>query len=358
MTMFEFFKGKKVFITGHTGFKGSWLSFWLNQIGADVTGYALEPDYPQSLFETLSLREKITHIAGDIRDAENIRAAVKKSSPDIVFHLAAQAIVRKSYQDPLLTYSTNTLGSACVLDAVRHTDSIKSLVYITSDKCYFNKEWVWGYREQDELGGADPYSASKAAAELVFKSYYLSYFKARAGFGCGATRAGNVIGGGDRSQDRIIPDIIRSIEAGVPVTLRSPNATRPWQHVMDPLYGYMMLAYRLYNAPESLHGEAWNFGPKTDAIRTVRELTEKMGETWGGIRLNIEEPKDGLHEATLLHLCIDKAQTLLGWSPLFTFDEAARATAEWYHAVQNGQTASEMTGRQIKTYMQARTEGR
>jgi CDP-glucose 4,6-dehydratase len=353
MNIKDFYKDKKVFITGHTGFKGSWLAFWLTELGAEVTGYALEPEYDQSLFEKLKLNQKIHHHIGDVRNLEKLRKTLDESSPDIVFHLAAQALVRKSYDNPLLTFSTNVMGSLNLLEAIRYTESVKSLVYITSDKCYWNNEWVWGYRENDTLGGPDPYSASKACAEHVFKSYYLSYFKNRKGFGCGSTRAGNVIGGGDRSTDRIVPDIVRSIESKNPVVLRNPGSTRPWQHVLDPLHGYLLLGMHLYNSPHLHNGEAWNFGPSNQSIRTVLELTSLLKEAWSELEIKIEDNINQPHESNLLHLSIDKAQTLLKWSPKYHFEKAVLSTGEWYKSVQNNKEASNITLKQIMEFMNA-----
>lgn len=351
MNVLNIFKGKSVFITGHTGFKGAWLAFWLSELGADVTGYALAPEYENSLFEGLGLEHKIKHIVNDVRDIEALQAAMDEAKPDFVFHLAAQALLRRSYDDPLLTFGTNVMGSANLLEAVRHCPSVRSLVYITSDKCYFNKEWPWGYREDDELGGPDPYSGSKACAELVFQSYYLSFFQKRENFGCGSTRAGNVIGGGDRSTDRIVPDIIRAAEKGDAITLRSPDATRPWQHVMDPLYGYMTLAAQLYNAPQEVSGEGWNFGPSPDSIRTVLDITKGLTTLWDGVEIKIDRPKDAPHEATLLHLSIDKAQSRLGWTPKYNFDEAVGETGAWYKRDMEGEDVTALTRAQIKRFM-------
>ena len=350
--VFETLKGKSVFITGHTGFKGAWLAFWLSEIGAKVTGYALEPEYENTLFETLDLADKIdTHIIGDIRDLDTLQAAMDDAQPEFVFHLAAQALLRRSYDDPLLTFDTNVMGSAHVLEAVRHCPSVRSFVYITSDKCYFNKEWPWGYREDDELGGPDPYSGSKACAELVFQSYYLSYFQHRENFGCGTTRAGNVIGGGDRSTDRIVPDIIRAAEQGEAITLRSPEATRPWQHVMDPLYGYMTLAVHLYNNPATINGEGWNFGPPSDSIRTVLDITQGLTKFWDHVDIQISRPKDAPHEATLLHLSIDKARSLLNWRPRYDFDSAVEETGQWYKRAMDGENIVALTREQINRFM-------
>ncbi|PCJ01749.1 MAG: CDP-glucose 4,6-dehydratase [Alphaproteobacteria bacterium] len=351
MDILNLFKGKSVFITGHTGFKGAWLAFWLSELGANVTGYALEAEYENSLFDALGLSNKVNHIIGDIRDLNAVQTAMNKAEPDFVFHLAAQALLRRSYDDPLLTFSTNVMGAASVLEAVRNCPSVRSLVYITSDKCYFNKEWPWGYREDDELGGPDPYSGSKACAELVFQSYYLSYFQHRAAFGCGSTRAGNVIGGGDRSIDRIVPDIIRAAENGEAITLRSPDATRPWQHVMDPLYGYMVLAAQLYNNPQAINGEGWNFGPSSDSIRTVLDITKGLTMLWDNIEIKINRPKDAPHEANLLHLSIDKARSRLGWNPRYDFDLAVQETGAWYKHAMDGDDIVNLTRAQIDRFM-------
>lgn len=350
MNIKDFYKDKKVFITGHTGFKGSWLAFWLTELGAEVTGYALEPEYDQSLFEKLNLSKKIHHNIGDVRDLEKLKKVFNNTKPDIMFHLAAQALVRKSYNDPLLTFSTNVMGSLNVLEAIRHTESVKSLVYITSDKCYWNNEWVWGYRENDALGGPDPYSASKACAEHVFKSYYLSYFKNRKDFGCGSTRAGNVIGGGDRSTDRIVPDIVRAIESDQPIILRNPNSTRPWQHVLDPLHGYLILGIHLYNNSNLHNGEAWNFGPSNQSIKTVLDLSTLLKRVWNHLEIKSENNINQPHESNLLHLSIDKAQTLLKWSPKYNFEKAVISTGEWYKSIQNGEDAALVTMEQLKEF--------
>ena len=351
MSLKNFYKGKKVFITGHTGFKGAWLAFWLRELGAEVIGYALKPEHERSLFELLRLEHKINHNIGDICDLEHLSQVINKSQPDLVFHLAAQALVRKSYIEPVLTFHTNVIGSLNVLESIRHTGTVSALVYITSDKCYWNNEWVWGYRETDTLGGPDPYSASKACAEHIFKSYYLSYFKDRKNFGCGSTRAGNVIGGGDRSKDRIVPDIIRAIENQQPVILRNPNSTRPWQHVLDPLHGYLCLGMHLYNNPHQYNGESWNFGPSNQSIKTVVDLTDLLKTIFSDLQVqansNVNEP----HESKVLHLSIDKAQTLLAWLPRLCFIEAGKKTGEWYKRIFNGDDASNVTLEQINEFM-------
>lgn len=351
MDIKQFYKGKKVFITGHTGFKGSWLSFWLKEMGAEVTGYALEPEYDDCLFNRLELSKTIHHHVGDVCDTEHLQKTLADSKAEIVFHLAAQALVKKSYDTPVLTFQTNVMGSLNLLETVRYTESVKSLVYITSDKCYWNNEWVWGYRENDPLGGPDPYSASKACAEHVFKSYYLSYFKNRQSFGCGSTRAGNVIGGGDVSPNRIVPDIIRSLEKGYTIVLRNPNATRPWQHVLDPLHGYLILGKHLYENPTLYNGEAWNFGPSNQSIKTVFELTNLLTKQWGDSNINIEVSKEKFHEAGLLHLSIDKAQTLLKWSPKYHFEESVKKTGEWYKMMIDRRDPALITREQIKLFM-------
>lgn len=343
----DIFKGKSAFITGHTGFKGSWLSFWLAELGAKVTGYALEPMEQRSLFNQLSLRNKINHITGDLRDEKKLLHEMQNVNPEFVFHLAAQSLVRKSYQEPQLTFATNVLGSVNLLEAVRQCGSVRSLVYITSDKCYLNKEWVWGYRENDELGGSDPYGTSKACAEHVFRSYYLSYFIERANFGCGSTRAGNVIGGGDYSSDRIVPDIINAVMNNKVLELRNPNSTRPWQHVLDPLYGYLTLASKLYDQPKVFSGGSWNFGPSGYSIRKVSELVDKLSDILQQeIKIKVNHSAI-MPEATLLHLSIDKAKDLLKWNPKWEFDIAVQKTGEWYRQIISGADITNITKKQI-----------
>ena len=350
LKLINFFKGKKVFITGHTGFKGSWLAYWLHLIGAKVTGYALAPDYDGSLFEKLNLEQLIDHNIGDIRNLNELSSKIAAAKPEIVIHLAAQSLVKKSYDEPILTFDTNIMGSLNLMEAVRKTDSVRSLVYITSDKCYWNSEWVWGYRETDQLGGADPYSASKACAEHVFKSYFLSYFKNRKNFGCGSTRAGNVIGGGDRARNRIVPDIINSIENNSSIKLRNPNSTRPWQHVLDPLHGYLVLAMHLYDYPELYNGEAWNFGPSNQSIKTVHQLTEHLISSWKNVPIEFDILQNQPYESQILHLSIDKAQTYLNWQPKWHFDTAVKKTGEWYKRIFHGEDARLVTQNQISEF--------
>lgn len=314
-----------------------------------MTGYALPPLSSDALFCKLNLKNRLSHIEGDVRDYTALKQALNTAQPEIVFHLAAQALVRKAYDDPLLTLSTNMMGSANLLEAIRHLPTVRSLVYITSDKCYWNKEWVWGYRETDELGGSDPYSASKAAAELIFKSYFLSYLQHKSNFACASTRAGNVIGGGDRAIDRIVPDIIRALEANQPVVLRNPRSTRPWQHVLDPLCGYLTLAKKLYCSPTQFNGEAWNFGPLEQSIKTVDALTKGLIDSWGTGEI-IVKAENNLHEATLLHLAIDKAVNHLEWTPHFDFITAVNKTAQWYKAIHNGNDPVAITRAQIADY--------
>ena len=343
------FSGKRVFITGHTGFKGSWLAFLLNELGAEVRGYALPPESERSHFELLNLETKIDHVVGDIRDASALRDAMKSFEPEYVFHLAAQALVKKSYADPVSTFSTNIMGSVHLLDAVRSCDSVRSLVYITSDKCYENVEWVWGYRENDRLGGHDPYSASKAAAELVFSTYARSFFASRPDLGAATTRAGNVIGGGDWAADRIIPDCMRAFEMDNPIQLRSPQATRPWQHVLEPISGYLLLANRLYRQPEKYAG-SWNFGPPSSEVRTVQEVADSIVQHLGHGSVEVANLQQGHHEAQLLQLNCDKAHQLLGWYPRWHVDKTLAATALWYKAIMEDGDAESITRAQLKDY--------
>lgn len=340
------FRGRRVFITGHTGFKGSWLAFLLHEIGADVMGFALPPATTINHFDLLGLDQKIRHFEGDIRDSAHLGKALQEFKPEFVFHLAAQALVRASYDDPVSTFSTNVIGSVNLLDAVRKCESVRSLVYITSDKCYENVEWIWGYRENDCLGGQDPYSASKAAAEIAFSAHARSFFEQRPLLGAATTRAGNVIGGGDWAVDRIIPDCIRAIAAGEPVRLRNPGATRPWQHVLEPLAGYLLLAACLYEEPKRWGG-SWNFGPSTHEVRTVQNVAEVIVGHMGKGRIEVVESKTQVHEARLLQLNCDKAHQVLGWYPRWQVEKTLEATALWYKAIMNGGNAELITRAQI-----------
>ncbi|OEH85507.1 CDP-glucose 4,6-dehydratase [Desulfuribacillus stibiiarsenatis] len=346
-----FYKNKKVLVTGHTGFKGSWLALWLHTMGAEVLGYALPPERNNDHFCLLNLGKNIRHVEGDIRDVDQLESVFNGFLPEIVFHLAAQPIVKRSYQEPRLTFETNVMGSISVLEAVKNCQSVRSLVYITSDKCYKNKEWVWGYRENDELGGSDPYSASKAAAELVFASYKDSFLSKRDTLGLASTRAGNVIGGGDWSQDRIVPDTIRAITENIPVTLRSPMATRPWQHVLEPLSGYLVLAKKLYERPTTYSG-SYNFGPNSESVYTVQSLVEEIIMYWGSGMLEIDTNQQRYHEATLLQLYSEKARQLLGWSAKWDFATTVKETTLWYKAITEGMDATKVSISQIEKYME------
>ena len=322
--------GKRVFVTGHTGFKGSWLCEWLLALGARVTGYSLPAPTNPSLFELLSLRDRLErHIEGDIMDLPGLRAGLKEASPDFVFHLAAQPLVRCSYDRPVETFSVNTLGTAHVLEALREHPGVAAIC-VTTDKCYENRDWVHGYREEDPVGGHDPYSASKACAELVIASYRRSFLQA-AGVKVASVRAGNVIGGGDWAKDRIVPDCVRALSRKVPIPVRRPNATRPWQHVLDPLAGYLRLAARLggENAAASPLCSAFNFGPGRESNRPVRDLVTGILNVWPGSWEDQSDPAS-LHEAALLHLSTDKAHALLGWTPVWNFEESVFRTISWY----------------------------
>jgi CDP-glucose 4,6-dehydratase len=347
--MIDCFNGKKVFITGHTGFKGTWMTFFLSQIGADVKGYALEPETNPSHFKLLGLEKKIHNVFADIRDKERLTKEIQSFQPEFVIHMAAQALVKRSYNDPVTNFETNVMGSVNLMEAVRLTPSVRSLVYITSDKCYDNKEWIWGYRETDRLGGHDPYSASKAAAEIAFDAYSRSYFHSNPKLGYASTRAGNVIGGGDWSADRIIPDCIRAIESNKPILLRNPKATRPWQHVIEPISGYLLLAYQLYKDPSKYIG-SWNFGPPSTQVRTVHEVTKSIIDNFGKGSIEIEGNQNNQHEAMLLQLNCDKAHQLLNWYPRWDVNKTLKATSEWYKNFLDGNNVEEMTKKQLKEY--------
>ena len=343
------FSNKRVFVTGHTGFKGSWLVFLLKELGAEVMGFAFPPEPGPSHFEMLNLQSRINHVVGDIRDASVLNDAVQSFQPEYVFHLAAQALVKKSYDDPVDTFSSNVMGSVHLLDAVRKCDSVRALVYITSDKCYENVEWVWGYRENDRIGGRDPYSASKGAAEIIFSSYARSFFNSRDNFGAASTRAGNVIGGGDWANDRIIPDCIRAIENDKPIILRNPEATRPWQHVLEPLSGYLLLAAQLRQQPGVFKG-SWNFGPPSSEVRNVEQVANTIVEHLGRGNIEIERPENQPHEALLLQLNCDKSHQLLGWFSRWDVDKTLTATADWYRVFLSGGDINAITQKQIYYY--------
>ncbi len=329
------FRGRSVLVTGHTGFKGSWLSVWLSELGARVFGYALPPPTSPSNFAASRVRETLAgHHEGDIRDAGAVRAALDEARPDVVLHLAAQALVRPSYAAPRETFDVNVIGTACLLDAVRELGRPCAVVVVTSDKCYENREQVWGYREGDPVGGFDPYSASKGAVELLAAAYRRSFFHPdRVGqhhVKLATARAGNVIGGGDWGQDRIVTDIVRWLGRGESVPVRNPGAVRPWQHVLEPLSGYLRLAAAMLGSDDPKWCGAWNFGPRPDDETTVRALVERFCAVWGNGRWHDASRPDQPHEAGVLRLSIDKAVAELGWRPRWSLDEAVGHTAAWY----------------------------
>ncbi|HOJ04714.1 MAG TPA: CDP-glucose 4,6-dehydratase [Bacteroidota bacterium] len=327
----QYYEGKRVLVTGDTGFKGSWLSIWLRELGADVTGYALEPPSEPNNFSICGLAGKIRHVHGDVRDLPALMAVFEETQPDVVFHLAAQALVRYSYEVPRETFETNVLGTINVLEAVRNTPSVRTLVVVTSDKCYENREQVWGYKENDPMGGDDPYSASKGAVEVLFRSYLKSFFLHREGFGGVSVRAGNVIGGGDWGRDRIVPDCIRALREGRAIDVRNPLAIRPWQHVLEPLSGYLWLGTRVHEDVERFSG-GWNFGPADSSAKCVRDLVAAMIREWGdGAWRDLSEHNDHrLHEAGWLRLSCDKAHFMLPWSAVLSFEETMALTVKWY----------------------------
>lgn len=347
----EFWTGKKVFLTGHTGFKGAWMTLLLQRLGAKVAGYALPPPTEPSLFTIVKADAGITHHVGDIRDAATLEQAMADFAPDIVFHMAAQPLVRRSYAEPVETYDINVMGTVHVLEAVRKTHSVQAAVVITSDKCYENREVIWPYRETDAMGGYDPYSSSKGCAELVTSAYGRSYFQpSMGGASIASVRAGNVIGGGDWAADRIMADLARGLIAGEKIVIRRPDAIRPWQHVLEPLHGYLAVAERLVS-----HGpfawEGWNFGPNTESERNVGALARLACETWGAPdALVIQPDPNAVHEATLLKLDSTKSRTYLGWGPRWGFAETVRHTVEWYRAYKDGTDMAEFTRRQMDIY--------
>ncbi|SEF74447.1 CDP-glucose 4,6-dehydratase [Bryocella elongata] len=350
----SFWQGKRVFITGHTGFKGGWLSLWLASKGAVVRGYALDPWTTPSLFEQANIGSVIDDVRGDIRDAATLEHALTEFAPEVVFHMAAQPLVRLSYTDPIGTFETNVIGTARVLDAVRRTPSVRAVVSVTTDKCYENKEWLWGYRESDPLGGYDPYSASKACAELVSSAFRQSFFPvAKLGeHGCAVAtaRAGNVIGGGDWSTDRLIPDLVRGFLKGEPVLIRRPDAIRPWQHVLEPLAGYIQLAEKLLSSDPARYATAYNFGPFDDDAQPVSWIVERMVTFWGDGASWVLDQDPGVHEAGFLKLDASRARAELGWRPRLRLQEALEWLVTWYKASQQGADLQHVTLEQIVAY--------
>lgn len=331
----NFFKGKRVLVTGHTGFKGSWLSIWLHELGANVTGVALDPYSDKDNYVLSGIGEKIENdLRADIRDGEKLKDVFREYQPEIVFHLAAQPLVRLSYEKPVETYEANVMGTINVMEAIRVTDSVKVAVMITTDKCYENKEQIWGYRENEPMGGYDPYSSSKGCCEIAISSWRRSFFNP-ADYGkkhhvsIASVRAGNVIGGGDWSKDRIIPDCIRALEAGKPIEIRSPHSIRPWQHVLEPLSGYMLLAMKMWEEPTA-YCEGWNFGPRMESVTPVWDVATMLVNDYGKGELKDVSDPNALHEAKLLMLDITKAHVRLGWQPRMNISQCIKLVADWY----------------------------
>ena len=347
----EFWSGKRVFVTGHTGFKGSWISLWLQSMGAKVIGYALPPPTSPSLFEEARIAEGMVSLEGDIRNLDQMHKAMLEHQPDVVFHMAAQSLVRYSYQNPIETYSTNIMGTVNVLEAVRRTPSVKAVVVITTDKCYENREWVWSYRENEPMGGHDPYSSSKGCAELVTAAYRQSYFEKtpKNSVAIASVRAGNVIGGGDWAADRLIPDMFRAVTEGRPVVIRNPDAIRPWQHVLEPLSGYMLLAQKLYESGSD-YAEGWNFGPGEDDARPVQWIVERLTELWGdGANLTLDQ-KEHPHEANYLKLDSSKARMRMGWKARWTIKQALENTVSWHKKHDGGEDMRQYSLEQIADF--------
>lgn len=359
MSLREFYQGKKVLVTGHTGFKGSWLCEWLLALGADVTGYALAPNTDPALFDQLALASRLDHRVADIRDAEEVARVVKEIQPDVVFHMAAQPLVRLSYQVPLETYAVNVMGTAHVLDALRALRKPCAAIMVTSDKCYENREILHGYREDDSMGGHDPYSSSKGAAELIVSAYRRSYFSdADCPVQIASARAGNVIGGGDWALDRIVPDCMRSLSRNEVVAVRNPNATRPWQHVLEPLSGYLWLAASLanQNSKASKLATGFNFGPDLTSNQSVATLVEGVISNWPGSWKDCSDP-NALHEASRLNLSTDKAFHLLNWRPVWNFTTTLDVTTQWYRDTHlKLATPSDLTRQQLARYVADATE--
>lgn len=345
----EFWRNKNVLITGHTGFKGSWLSLWLQELHANVIGLSLEPPSTPNLFSAADVASNMISIIGDVRDFHLVKTALANHQPEIIIHMAAQSLVRYSYQNPIETYATNVMGTVNLLEAARQTATAKAIINVTSDKCYENKEWLWGYREHDVLGGHDPYSNSKACAELVTAAFRNSYGKAETACGIASVRAGNVIGGGDWAQDRLIPDVMRGIFNRDDIILRYPHALRPWQHVLDPLHGYLQLAEQVYANPAEF-AEAWNFGPNEQDVKSVGWVVDTILTLWDkNLSWKLDQAAKP-HEATYLKLDSAKAKSKLGWKPRWNLEKALQETVGWYRAYQSEQNMRDKTRSQINEY--------
>ncbi len=345
----EFWQGKRVLLTGHTGFKGSWLSLWLQSLGAEVTGYSLAAPTTPALFDVAHVAQGLReHIVGDVRDLEAVQAAFARVKPEIVIHMAAQPLVRLSYVEPVQTYATNVMGTVHVLEAARHAGTVKAVVSVTTDKCYENREWAWGYREDEAMGGHDPYSNSKGCAELVTSAYRKSFMQ-NTGIALASARAGNVIGGGDWAADRLLPDILRALEQQQPVEIRNPHAIRPWQHVLEPLSGYLLLAQSLYEQGQ-LNAEGWNFGPRDEDARPVQWIVERMCAAWGDAARWQLQPGEHPHEAHYLKLDISKARSRLQWTPRWPLEQALARIIEWHQAWRGGADMRALCLQQISEY--------
>jgi CDP-glucose 4,6-dehydratase len=349
-----FWQGKRVLLTGHTGFKGSWLSLWLQSVGVELLGYALQPPTSPNLFEVARVAEGMTSVIGDVCDREHLQEVIANFQPQIVIHMAAQSVVRSSYTDPVFTYNTNVMGTVNLLEAIRQVGDVRVVVNITSDKCYENREWVWGYRENDPLGGYDPYSSSKACSELVTTSYRNSFFHpseyAEHGLAIASARAGNVIGGGDWTPDGLVSDIIKSLLTQKPIVIRNPYATRPWQHVLDALNGYMTLAEHLYNNGAAF-AEAWNFGPYESSIKSVGWLVEQLLSLWGENTSWEQDKAHQPHEANALSLDCSKARLKLGWQPNLSLADALAQIIAWTKSYQSGDDMQQVTRESIHQFM-------
>lgn len=345
----DVYRDKRVLVTGHTGFKGSWLSLWLKQLGAEVVGISLAPEAQPNHWNLLNLESALHHHELDIRQSREFSNVFKATQPEIVFHLAAQSLVRRSYQDPLETWSTNIMGTANLLEACRQTCSVQAILAVTTDKCYENQEWAWGYRETDRLGGHDPYSASKAGSELVVASYRSAFFHSDRAPLLATARAGNVIGGGDWSEDRLIPDLVRAMATQQSLEIRSPKATRPWQHVLESLSGYLLLGQKLIEGDKNFDG-AWNFGPERSGNRTVADVLNRLQTHWPGMQWH-ETATPQPHEATLLYLDSAKAHSQLGWQSVWNLDTTLEKTAEWYRTFQSSQAI--ITEQQLAQYVKS-----